>query len=92
MIILLEKTQGLHKNKNAKKDFSAYERFSCHKMGHISINCPLKEEQLKKRNKRFQVHATEDDDQEDEERTKEDEDSCEEYALISTLTGSVSPD
>ena len=37
-------------------------------------------------NKRFQFHAAE-----DEERTKEDEDSCEEYVLISVLTGSVSP-
>ena len=51
-------------------------------MGHISINCPLKEEQLKKRNKRFQAHAVEDDDQEDEKRTKEDEDSYGEYFLI----------
>ena len=59
-------------------------------MGHISINCLLEEEQLKKRNKRFQAHAVEDDDQEDEKRTKEDEDSCEEYVLISTLIGSVS--
>ena len=66
------KTQGSHKNKKVKKDFSAYEWFTCHKMGHISINYPMKEEQLKKRNKRFQAHATKDDDQEDEKRTKED--------------------
>ena len=59
-------------------------------MGHISINFPLKEEQLKKRNKSFQAHAAEDDDQEDEKRTKEDEDSYEEYVLISALMGSVS--
>ena len=32
-----------------------------------------------------------DNDKEDEEKTKENEDSCEEYALISALTGSVSP-
>ena len=60
-------------------------------MVHISINCPLKVEQLKKRNTRFQVHADEYDNQEDEEINKEDEDSCEEYALISALTSSVSP-
>ena len=59
-------------------------------MGHISRNGPLKEEQFKKWNKRFQAHAVEDDDQEDEKKTKEDEDSCEEYVLISSLTCSVS--
>ena len=41
--------------------------------------------------KRFQVHAAEDNDQEDEEKAKEDEDSCEEYVLIFALTSSVSP-
>ena len=60
-------------------------------MGHISIKFPLKEKQIKKRNKRFQTHTLEDDDQEDENKTKEDEDSCEEYVLISSLTGSISP-
>ena len=30
--------------KKFKKDFSNYECFTCHKMGHISINCPMKEE------------------------------------------------
>ena len=59
-------------------------------MGHISINCPMREDQLKKKNKRFQAHTVEDNDQEEEERTKEDEESYEEYVLISTLTGSVS--
>ena len=73
-----------------KKDFSGYECSTFHKMGHISINSPLREAQLKKKNKRFQAHAAEDSDQEDEERTKEDEDSGEEYVLISALTGSVS--
>ena len=38
--------------------------------------------QLKKKNKRFQAHTTEDNDQEEEERTKENEDSCEVYVLI----------
>ena len=62
------KIQGFKKNKRFKKDFSGYECFTCHKMGHISINCPPRAEQLKK-NKRFQAHVTEDNDQQDEERT-----------------------
>ena len=58
-------------------------------MGHIARNCHLKEEQFKKRNKNFHAHAVEDDDP-IEEKTNEDEDSNEEYVLISSLTGSVS--
>ena len=41
--------------------------------------------------KRFQAHAAEDSDQEVEEEAKKDEESSEEYVLISSLTGSVSP-
>ena len=41
--------------------------------------------------RRFQAHAIEDSDQGEEEETKKDEDSSEEYVLISTLTGSVWP-
>ena len=42
--------------------------------------------------RRFQAHAAEDSDQEVEEETKKDEDSNEEYVLISTLAGSISPE
>ena len=59
-------------------------------MGHIAIKCPMKAEQVKKK-KRFQAHAVEDNDQEDEVKAKENEDSCEVYVLISALAGSVSP-
>ena len=38
----------------------------------------------------FQPHAAEDSDQEVEEEVKKDEDSSEEYVLISTLIGPVS--
>ena len=76
------KTQGF---KKSKKYFSNYEWFTCHKMAHISINFPMKAERVNKK-KRFHAHAVEDNDQEDEERTKENEDSYEEYVLISTLT------
>ena len=55
--------------RKSKKDFSNYECFTCHKLGHIAINCPMKEERFKKM-KRFQAHATEDRDQEDEEKLR----------------------
>ena len=50
----------------------------------------MREEQLKNKNEIFQAHAAEDNDLEEEEITKEDEDSYEEYVLISALTSSVS--
>ena len=40
----------------------------------------------------FQAHAAKDSDQEVEEEENKDEDSGEEYVLISALTGSVSPE
>ena len=46
-------------------------------MGHIAINCPMKAERVKKKKKRVQDHAVEDNDQEYEERNKENEYSCE---------------
>ena len=46
-------------------------------MGHIAINCPMKAERVKKKNKRFQAHVVEDNNKEDEERAKENEDSYE---------------
>ena len=82
-----------HKNqvfKRPKKDFSNYECFICHKLGHIAINCPMKVERVKKM-KIFQAHAVEDSDQEVEEEAKKDEDSSEEYVLITSLIGSVPP-
>ena len=44
-----KKVQGLKKNNKAKKEFSNYECFTCHNMGHISINFHMREEQLKKK-------------------------------------------
>ena len=38
-------------------------------MGHIAINCPMKEERVKKM-RRFQAHVVEDSDQEVEEEAK----------------------
>ena len=59
-------------------------------MGHIAINCPMKEEIVIKM-RRFQDHVAKDSDQEVEQEAKKDEESSEEYVLISTLTGSISP-
>ena len=50
----------------------------------------MKEERVKKM-KIFQAHVAEDNDQEVEEEAKKDEESNEEYVLISALTGSFSP-
>ena len=68
------KTQGF---KKSKKDFSIYECFTCHKLGHIAINYPMKAERVKKM-KIFQAHGAEDSDQEVEEELKKYEDSTEE--------------
>ena len=38
------KPQGPRKGKRTRRDFLAFECFTCHKMGHIARNCPLKEE------------------------------------------------
>ena len=54
------KTQGF---KRPKKDFSNYEWFTCHKLGHIAINYPMKVERVRKM-KIFQAHATKDSNQE----------------------------
>ena len=59
------KVQGFKKNNKFKKYFLGYECFTCHKMGHISINFSMVAEQLKKKNKRFQAHAAEGNDQEE---------------------------
>ena len=54
--------QKFQRNSRPKRDFSSFECFSRHNMGHIARNYPLKAEQLKKRNKKFHAHAVEDDD------------------------------
>jgi hypothetical protein len=57
-------------------------------MGHIAINCPNSKGKVRKgKYRRHHAHAAEDDEH-DHEKTKE-EDSSEEYVLISALTGTV---
>ena len=66
----------LKRGKKFKKDYSPYECYTCHKLGHISIHCPLNKNKFKKKNKKFHAHATEENES-DEERAKENEYSTE---------------
>jgi hypothetical protein len=77
---------GLQKTHKFKKDFSNYMCYTCHKMGHIAINCPNSKGQVTKgKYKRYHAHVAEDDEP-NKERASEDE-SSEEYVLISDLIG-----
>ena len=80
-MIILVRLKG---SKDKKKYFSNYECFTCHKLGHIAINCPMKAKRVKNMNI-FQAHAAKDSDQEVEEEANKDEESSEEYVLISVL-------
>ena len=79
----------LKRGKKFKKDYSSYECYTCHKLGHISKNCPLNKNKFKKKNGKFHAHATEENDS-DEERIRENENAHEEYVLVSSLIGSIS--
>ena len=81
--------QKFQRNSRPKRNFPSFECFTCHKMGNIARNFPLKAEHLKKRNKKFHAHAVENDDP-FEEKNNGDEESTEGYVLISTLTEPVS--
>jgi hypothetical protein len=79
---------GYKKTQKFKKDYSNCRCYICQKMGHIAMNCPNSRDQVRKgKYKRHHAHAAEDDEP-DQERTKED-DSSEEFVLISTLIGSI---
>ena len=57
-------------------------------MGHIAKNCPARREEYKKRNnKRQHAHVVED----DEPPTKMIKENIEDYVLLSSLLGSMSP-
>ena len=72
-------------SKNFKKDYSSYKCYTCHKLRHISRNCLLNKK-FKKKNGMFHGHAAKENES-DEERIRENEESNEEYVLISSLTG-----
>ena len=46
------------KSKRPKKYYSSFEFYSCHKMGHIAKNYPLKKNQFKKKNRKYHAHET----------------------------------
>ena len=49
-----------------KKDYSKYQCYNCHKIGHLAREFPLN----KKNNKRHHAHLVEDEDDEEEERPR----------------------
>ena len=53
-----KKFQSKREN-NQKKDYSQYQCYNCHKIGHLAKECPLK----KKNNKRHHAHIDEDEDE-----------------------------
>ena len=74
--------------KKKKKDYSQYQCYNCHKLGHIAKERPS----LKNSNKRHHAHLAEDEDDEEIPRkiiTKEE--YVEEYVLFSTLSWCVTP-
>ena len=78
----------LKKGKKLKKDYSSYECYTCHKLGHISRHCPLNNSKFKNKNRKFHAHVTEENDS-NEERMRDNENSYEGYVLVSILTRSI---
>ena len=79
-----------NRENNQKKDYSKYQCYNYHKIGHLAKECPLK----KNSNKRHHAHLAEDEDEEEEERPQKrhtKEEDVEEYVLFSALSGSVIP-
>lgn len=79
--------QKPHRPQQRKREISQIRCFSCQKLGHIARLCPHTKDQGKKgKFKRHHAHVAEDD--EHVRKGREDE-SDEEYTLITTLTGIV---
>jgi hypothetical protein len=79
--------QKFQKGQRRERDFSSYQCYHCDKMEHIVKHCPARREEYKRKNKRHDAHAVED----EEPPTKMIKEQIEDYVLISALSVSVSP-
>jgi transposase InsO family protein len=75
------------KGQRKERDFSSYQCYHCDKVGLIARHCPARREEYKRKNKRHHAHAVE----YEEPPAKMIRERIEDYVLISTLSGSVSP-
>ena len=82
------KFQKSQKTQKTHKDYSSYKCYKCQKLGHIARNCPHIKDQIRKgKNKIHHAHDAEDD--EPMRKIAREDDSSEEYVLISALTRTV---
>ena len=73
-----------------KKDYSKYQCYNYHKIGHLARECPSPKNN--NNNKRRHAHLAEDEDVEEERpRKKTRGEDVEEYVLLYALFGSVTP-
>ena len=70
MIIFPGKFKGLRRIRSSRKTSQVMNSVTCHNMGLISINFSMREDQIKNKKNIFEAHIPEDNDQEEEERTK----------------------
>ena len=76
------------KSQKYQGDYSNVKCYNCQKIGHIVRNCPLIKDQIKKgRNKRHHANTAKDD--EPIQKREINDDSDDEYVLISALIGTI---
>ena len=51
--------QDFKRHKRPRNDYSSFECYACHKMGHIAINCPHKKYQFKNKKQKYDAHVVE---------------------------------
>ena len=85
-----EKKEKFHQNKKKdkkskknKRDISNFQWYTCDEKGHLERDCPFQK-------MRHHVHITEDNEPTNKRFKRENNDSDEEYVLISTLIGTIS--
>jgi hypothetical protein len=75
------------KGQRKERGFSSYQCYHCDKIRHIVRHFPARREEYKRKNKRHHAHVVED----EKPPAKMIRERIEDYFLISTLLGSVSP-